>query len=60
MKVIFYSVILVIMFFGATSNAATLLYFNSEPGDYIGQGINKRGQLMMGYSLLLVTFHQIW
>lgn len=41
MKVMFWSVIIGVIFFSATSNAATFLYFNSEPGDYIGQGIEQ-------------------
>lgn len=41
MKAMFWSVIIGVMFFSATSNAATFLYFNSKPGDYIGQGIEQ-------------------
>lgn len=41
MKAIFWTTITVLMFCSSTSNAATFLYFNSEPGDYIGQGLKQ-------------------
>ena len=42
MKVIFWWIIIIgVTFFSAVSNAATFLYFNSESGDYIGQGIDQ-------------------
>jgi hypothetical protein len=41
MKVTVWSVAIGIMFFTAMSNAATFLYFDSEQGDYIGQGIEQ-------------------
>ncbi len=38
MKMPFQVVLLCAILSAATANAATYLYFNSEPGDYIGQG----------------------
>jgi hypothetical protein len=41
MKAMSWCVIVGIIFCSVASNAATFLYFNSEPGDYIGEGIEQ-------------------
>lgn len=41
MKVMVVIAFIGVLFFSAISNAATFIYFNSEEGDYIGQGIEQ-------------------